>query len=148
MKNVPTIEPYQDADRAEALGLFDANAPAFFHPGERGVFERFLTERASIYRLVHRGSVIAGAFGLGDEGLGRGRIVWFMADPSHHGQGLGRLMIEAIRREAEERGVSTIDISASHISEDFYAYFGAKTLSRTDHGWGEGMHRVDMIWEI
>ncbi|MEM6745904.1 MAG: GNAT family N-acetyltransferase [Pseudomonadota bacterium] len=142
------IKPYEDKCRAQVLRLFDANAPAFFHPGERGVFERFLTERASIYRLVHRGSVIVGAFGLGDEGLGRGRIVWFMADPSHHGQGLGRLMIEAVRREAEERCVSTIDISASHISEDFYAYFGAKTLSWTDHGWGQDMHRVDMIWEI
>ncbi|MEO1657975.1 MAG: GNAT family N-acetyltransferase [Pseudomonadota bacterium] len=142
------IEPYADRYREAALRLFDANAPAFFHPGERGVFEDFLGEKASIYRVVMIDDAVLGAFGLGEEGPGRGRIVWFMADPARHGEGLGRFMIEAIRAEAEKRDVRTIDISASHLSEDFYLHFGATTISRTDHGWGQDMHRVDMIWEI
>ena len=148
MSSPPVIEAYRAEHRANTLALFDANAPEFFHPGERGVFERFLTDKAPIYRVVLDGDHVVGGFGLGDEGPGRGRIVWFMADPSWHGRGLGRLMIEAIREGAQARGVTTIDISASHISESFYAYFGATTLSRTDHGWGQDMHRVDMIWEL
>ncbi|MEO1042194.1 MAG: GNAT family N-acetyltransferase [Pseudomonadota bacterium] len=142
------IVPFGDQHRSAVLRLFDDNAPAFFHPDEREALTRFLSQQAAIYRVVVDDGEVIGAFGLRDEGERRGRIVWFMAAPSRHGQGVGRLMIEHLLDEARARGVTTIDIAASHVSEAFYIHFGATRHRRVEDGWGEGMHRVDMILEI
>ncbi|MEM7740201.1 MAG: GNAT family N-acetyltransferase [Pseudomonadota bacterium] len=142
------IDWYNESHREAVLCLFDDNTPTHFHPDERVILEQFLSEQARVYHVVLDGDHVVAAFGLSHDGQGRGRIVWFMAHPHWHGQGLGRMMIERLREQAVEKCVRTIDIAASHRSEAFYAHFGAKTESRTEHGWGKDMHRVDMVWEI
>jgi len=142
------FRPFEPTDRAFCLALFDDNTPEFFAAGERGVLERFLDRAGpNFFVASFKGDDVA-ACGLGDEGQGRGRIQWFMVTPNAQGQGIGRGVMEEMRRVATERGVTLIDISASHLSEPFYRRYGAETVSRQDHGWGPDMHRVDMIWRL
>lgn len=136
------------ADRSSALTLLDANIPAAFHPDERGAFEAYLDRVGAGYTLVFRSERLVAGYGLSLEPVGAMRVNWFMAHPHAHGAGLGREMMEAARQAAWSQHVSLLHIAASHVSEAFYAHFGAVVVKRTPHGWGRDMHRVDMEWHL
>jgi GNAT superfamily N-acetyltransferase len=141
------VRRYADTDRDACLGLFDANCPRFFAPGERADFVDYLESRAAEYRVCERDGAIVAAFGvaLGD---GRARLNWIMVDPAAQGSGAGREMIGATLAEARAADARAVDIAASHLSAPFFARFGARELARTEDGWGPGMHRVDMALEL
>ena len=79
-----TIRPFDPADRAACLALFDSNVPEFFLPGERAEFETWLGqpfgsgEYGEYFVLEDEGRVVAcGGVWLSPEGggpkLGHGR---------------------------------------------------------------------------
>ena len=144
---VPIFRSYRPADRSTVIALLDANIPQAFAPNERSAFGRFLDDVGPAYQVATANGEGVAAYLLRAEN-GRGRINWLMAHPKAHGQGLGRAMMEAIRNEAHQQGLLTVDIAASQVSEGFYSKFGAKTVLRIQDGWGPGMHRVDMEWTV
>ena len=139
---------FRSSDRATVMALLDANIPTAFAANERPAFETFLDRVSGAYQVAFEDERAIAAFLLILEAAGRGRINWFMAHPDAHGRGLGKQMMEAVRADARAQGLAVIDIAASHVSEGFYAKFGATVLSRTAHGWGPDMHRVDMEWAV
>lgn len=143
-----SFRTYTSGDRRKVLALFDINTPEHFAPGERKVLEAFLDSAGSRYWIAEQGGAPLAACGLAIEGEGRGRINWFMVDRNAQGQGLGRAFMDFLLTRARQDGMEAIDISASHMSEGFYARFGATTVSRQADGWGPGMHRVDMVWSV
>jgi GNAT superfamily N-acetyltransferase len=138
--------PYTHAHREACLAIFDRNCPRYFAPNEREDYERFLAAEPDRYRVCVRGDEVIGAFGLlATAAPGRKRLNWILIDPGQQKRGVGGAMMGAVLAEAGAFGeVTAIDIAASHVSAPFFARFGARQLRRTEHGWGPGMHRVDM----
>jgi GNAT superfamily N-acetyltransferase len=143
----PAFRPYAASDAAACLGLFDANCPRFFAPGERADYADYLA-RARDYRVGEVDGAVRAAFGIAPGRAGRIHLNWILVDPDAQGAGLGRAMMAATLEAARMAGASTIDIAASQHSAPFFARFGARALARTENGWGPGMHRVEMELDV
>lgn len=139
------IHPYHSEYKEHCLSLFDLNSPEFFAPNERSDFNNFLNRADDSYLIVLLDGEPVGCFGLSElQSSRQGRISWIMADPNRHGQGIGRSMMDWIISRSIDLSIEELLIAASHISEPFFARFGAERIAYRANGWGEGMHRVDM----
>ena len=136
---------YAPSDFAACLALFDDNCPDFFAVSERADYQAFLSKPPVQYQVAERGGKILAAFGLQrDAQSQRGRLSWMMVSPLVHGVGVGSAMMGRMAALAVDGQIAVVDIAASHLSAPFFARFGARQVSHINHGWGEGMHRVDM----
>jgi GNAT superfamily N-acetyltransferase len=149
MSSAIAFAPYDAAARDRCLALFDANCPEFFAPNERADYADFLDRHGGAYTTCTVDAEIVGAFGvIAASEPGRMHLNWILIDPASQGVGLGRAIMTETRRLAQLSGGSCVDIAASHRSAPFFGRFGARELSRTPDGWGPGMHRVDMEWDL
>ena len=140
----PQFRPYETADQADCLRLFDENCPAFFAPNERPDYNDFLVRGSKDYIVASvEGRVIA-AYGLHPLPENAAALHWILLSPSMHGQGLGSLIVLRVLSQMQEFNRSPLYISASHKSAPFFSRFGAVEISRQADGWGPGMHRVEM----
>lgn len=148
------VRQYGSNDKSACLAFFDANCPAFFSPVERSDYVMFLDGIPAGYRVAVLGGagseveVSVGAFGLSSEGTDGGRLQWILLDPGRQGMGLGSLIMNEVIRMSRDYGWRELAIAASHRSAPFFARFGAKSLRRTQDGWGPGMDRVDMLLAV
>ena len=137
--------PFVRSQREACLALFDQNSPDYFAPNERADYEGFLDGRPDGYRVGEIDGRVVAAFGLMTTAVaGRCRLSWIMVAKEAQGSGVGRLIMTDVLRDAVGCGAHAVDIAASHKSASFFARFGALERSRTDDGWGPGMHRIDM----
>lgn len=135
-------------DKAACLAIFDANCPEFFAANERDDYVRFLDAEIDGYEVCELDGRVVGAFGLMSNGVGEHHLNWIMLDPGSQGAGIGQAMMDRIIAVAREVQATLVGIAASHKSAPFFARFGAQHISRTEDGWGPGMHRIDMELEI
>lgn len=140
-----TFRPFERADTAACLRLFDANCPAAFAPNERDDYIAFLAALPGRYDVCVIDDAIVGAAGLESHGPGVEAIRWIVIALERQGHGLGRAIMRHLLDHANGRGIGRVEIAASHVSAPFFAKFGAVTIARTEHGWGPDMHRVDMV---
>jgi len=138
---------FRAPDTPACLAIFDLNCPAFFAPGERADYAAFLSGADATYEVCLSGGRVVGAFGLTPGEAGSARVNWILLDPAAKGTGAGAAMMQRAIGLARGAGSTHIDIAASHLSEAFFAKFGARTLTRQEDGWGPGMHRHDMVLE-
>ena len=129
----------------KCLEMFNDNCPEYFAENERNDYIGFLEENPGDYFIgVNENSVVS-AFGvIQEDESSRIRFSWILVSPKFKGNGVGMKMMNHAKEIASKNGASAIDIAASHLSAPFFAKFGAKKLNKTLHGWGPGMHRVDM----
>lgn len=141
------IKQYQPKYLSECLAVFDDNVPSYFAINERQDFIDFLTETPSGYRVVLARELIVGCFGV-TEVVPRqsGRISWIMTNKI--GQGVGPLMINDCIDTAAKFQLNKLNIAASHLSCAFFAKYGAQALNFIEDGWGQGMHRIDMVLNL
>jgi len=138
------FKPFDSADEAACLELFDANSPEFFASNERADYLAFLAARPAGYEVCVVQGRVVGAFGLiGDDPSSR-RLNWIMLDPAMQGLGVGSAMMTRVLDAARHARLEVVEIAASHRSAPFFARFGASAVRVTEHGWGRDMHRVDM----
>ena len=142
------FRPFQPADTAACLALFDANCPASFAPNERDDYIVFLSNLPDIYDVCLIDDVVVGAAGLEPHGPGALAVRWIVIARAHQGRGLGRAVMRHLLDLAAARGIARVDIATSQHSAPFFAKFGAVPISTTEHGWGPGMHRIDMILRL
>jgi GNAT superfamily N-acetyltransferase len=141
--------PYQPEYFEKCLTLFDANCPESFAPNERDDYAEFLNQVPTGYLVSLHEDQVIGAFGLIQENTeDRRRLNWIMIDSSRQGAGFGRAMMEYVLAQSKILNVQFVDIAASHKSAAFFERFGAKGVKYTEHGWGPGMHRLDMELEL
>jgi len=143
-----TFRSYARSDRRTCLRLFDLNSPRFFAPNERRDYEEFLDDRPAGYEICLAGGAPVGAFGLTGDEPARRTLNWILIDPGAQGAGIGTAMMRRAMARARGLGLERLDIAASHLSAPFFARFGAVVLSRTEDGWGPGMHRWDMELDL
>jgi GNAT superfamily N-acetyltransferase len=141
--------PYAREHRDACLLLFDDNCPEYFAANERADYAAFLDSARDGYRVWLVDDRVVGAFGVMDTGRpGRRQLNWILIARDAHGRGIGREMMAATAQFARAAGAEVVDIAASHKSAPFFARFGASETSSTAHGWGPGMHRVDMEMRV
>jgi GNAT superfamily N-acetyltransferase len=144
----PTFRPYTSSDRATCRALFDQNCPRFFAPNERAGYEEFLDTWAAHYQVCLLDGQVVGAFGILPDPEQGHALRWIVLTPTLQGQGLGSAIMNRVLGSLKAAGVGRLSIGASHLSAPFFARFGASEIARTPHGWGPGMHRVDMVLEV
>ena len=142
MPAAPEFRPYQPADLAACLALFDGNCPEYFAPNERNDYQGFLAAAPAGYEVCLVGGRIVGAFGVLREASGLS-LRWILLAPEAQGRGLGRAIMNCVAETARTQG-GPLSIAASHKSAPFFANFGARAVHHTPNGWGPGMHRVDL----
>lgn len=145
LDSLPTFRPYTSADRTACLRLFDSNCPRYFAPNEREGYEAFMTAADGEYEVCLLDGQVVGAYGvLAVESTGLA-LRWIVIAPEFQGHGLGSAIMQRVFEAVRATGpAARLHIGASHLSAPFFARFGARELTRTPHGWGPDMHRVDM----
>jgi GNAT superfamily N-acetyltransferase len=138
------FRPFEPADRAACLSLFDENSPEFFAPNERADYLAFLASSADDYCVCMLGGRVAGAYGLCVEGKGVMTLRWILIARDTQGQGVGHAIMTRVLAGLRALKATRLDIAASQKSAPFFAKFGAREIKTTPDGWGPGMHRVDM----
>ena len=127
------------------LKLFDENCPHYFAENERKDYAYFLKSPPGQYFVGMLGAEPASAFGLifaADSR--RARLTWILVSAKSRGIGVGIKMMNQARQICSERGITAIDIAASHLSAPFFQKFGTSKIIEIPNGWGPGMHRIDM----
>jgi predicted GNAT family N-acyltransferase len=143
--SAPVFRPFAEADRAACLRLFDGNCPTHFAPNERADYQLFMTEKGRQYQVCLLDGQVVGAYGVLAEGPTGLALRWILIDAGRHGAGLGRAIMERVVGALASAGPGRrLYIGASHMSEPFFAHFGARETGRISDGWGPGMHRIDM----
>jgi ribosomal protein S18 acetylase RimI-like enzyme len=139
------LRPYQAADRAACLAIFDSN-PGCFAPHERREFEDWLDHiEGEYFVLPHEGEVLAcGGFALSED-RARANLTWGMVHHAWQGKGLGRYLTLYRLREISKRGpVVLVGLDTSQHTQGFYEKLGFKPVSFEANGYAPGLDRVDM----
>lgn len=144
MPQLFSVRPYTVEHRAGCLRLIDANTPTFFAPEERAAYDAFLSEHAAQYRVCLDNGQVIGAFGLIGGGTEARALRWMMIDPGYHGRGMGTAIMSRVKTLARAATIPMITIATSQHTAPFFARFGAREVTVTEHGWGPDMHRHDM----
>ena len=142
------IRDYKHGDRAACLEIFDSNLPRFFAPDERSLFVAFLdtTLPGPFLVMMEEGRII-GCGGYRPRGdNGEVGLCWGMVHREHHGEGLGRRLLEARIARAEQDGqVRCILLETSQHCEGFFQHMGFETTEVKTDGLGPGLDQVDMV---
>ncbi len=140
-----TFRPFAPADTAACLRLFDANCPDAFAPNERHEYIAFLAGLPRRYDVCVSDGAIVGAAGLESQSPGVDAIRWIVIARDRHGRGLGRAIMQHLLDDVRRRGIARVEIATSQFSAPFFVKVGAAPVKTTPHGWGRGMHRIDMV---
>lgn len=135
---------YSDNDKEACLSLFDENCPEYFAPNEREDYEGFLSAGPKEYQVCSCGDEIVGVFGLFKTCDVEAKLNWILLSPKRQGGGLGSLIMERVKSQANLASFQRITIATSHKAYKFFLKKGASIISETQNGWGPGMHRIDM----
>lgn len=136
---------YKARDQSACLSLFDQNCPEFFAPNERDDYLEFLDTNPARYQLCIYDDKVVGAFGVFDDTHDDHRLNWIMLNPEMQGIGLGTMVMNRVLDTAGELEAQNIHIATSQVAYKFFEKFGAEIVKKTENGWGQNMHKYDMI---
>lgn len=142
-----TFTSFQPGDRENCLALFTANTPDWFAPQEREQYEAFLDDVPPNYFVMRdAGGAIAGAGGIELEtDRGVGWLTWGMVDPTRHGQGLGKALLEyRLEQLRANLNIQRVCIDSSQLTAPFYEKYGFQTQRIIPDGYAKGLHRHEM----
>jgi len=140
------IRPYEVADRAACLAVFEANVPRYFRSSERREFEDFLEELPGPYFVLEaEGEIVGcGGYALAEEGR-RADLCWGMIHRDHHGRGLGKQLTRRRIDEALARPtVEEVVAQTSQLTRGFYQSLGFQTVEVEPDGFAPGLDRCEM----
>ncbi|WP_293680304.1 GNAT family N-acetyltransferase [uncultured Phenylobacterium sp.] len=124
------IRPYEPADRAACLAVFDSNTPRYFDPAGREAFESFLANaaRPPYFVMDHDGAIVGcGGYAIGPESATLG---WGMVRADLHGQGLGRfLLMYRLREIGKVSTVALVRVETSAQAAGFYEKQGFRVTA-------------------
>ena len=145
--NELTFTPYQRADRPICSELFERNCPAYFAIEERSEYQAFLETEPKQYWLAWADNVAVACYGVT---IARhvASINWIMVDPSHQSMGLGDAMVKRAFDLLNKYNVKELEVATSQHANRFFERYGLIETSRTLHGWGTGMHKIDMVMSL
>jgi len=140
------MRPFQSADVAACLSVFDSNVPTYFGAHERADFARYLQQPeqlANYFVLEDTGRLVA-CGGLAFDQDGTATFCWGMVDRAFHRKGLGRALALARLAQARAMGAHRVVLSTSQHTQAFYATLGFTVTGVVVEGHGPGLDAVDM----
>lgn len=159
MNQEAIISKYEAAYKEVCMEIFKTNVPTYFTLEEVNEFERFLEKLGDpevldnpIYYVMKVESTLIGCGGFGEkEGIDETpsiTFVWGMVDRSSHKKGFGEQLLRFRLAEIPLYfpGKPVI-LDTTQFSYTFFEKYGFKTVKITENGYGEGMHRYDMVLE-
>ncbi len=147
---MPTIRPYDPADKPALLALFDENTPPYFALHERDVFSGFLDEPQGEYLVVLRDQTIVACGGYWIvPGAPFAALSWLIVARQSQRQGYGRLLVETCLRDlrALER-VEQVILETSQYSTSFFEKFGFSISGIQEDGFGQGLDIYSMVLDL
>lgn len=151
------IRKYRASDRGACMEAFKTNVPNYFTLEEVNEFDRFLAKLGDsealdnlLYYVMVLDNKLIGCGGFGEkdgiDGIPSITFVWGMVHRDYHKKGFGE---ELLRFRLAEIKVQFPDwkviLDTTQFSYTFFEKYGFKTLKITENGYGEGMHRYDMV---
>jgi N-acetylglutamate synthase-like GNAT family acetyltransferase len=143
------IRAYETKDREACLGLFKSNIPKFFLPEEVAGFEEYLEKHTrENYWVLESSNTILACGGIGIRG-NEGRLHYGMVANDWHKKGIGSLLLNfRIGKLIDNPEIKVISLDTSQHNPRFFARFGFVQTSVKENGYGNGLHRHDMRWEL
>ncbi|MCG2785412.1 MAG: GNAT family N-acetyltransferase [Anaerolineae bacterium] len=143
-----TFRPYQPADRAACLAIFDGNTPPFFDPSERPAFESFLERQPCPFFVLEQSGQVVACGGYGKEPNGDIVLAWGMVQRDLHKHGLGSILLsKRIEKIIQSDPQAHIVIDTSQHSRAFFERQGFRVTGGAENYYGPGLHRVDMEYK-
>ena len=139
---------YDPSQIDSCLNLFDSNCPAFFATEERRDYLEFLSAAPLNYFLGLDGNNVVCAFGYSATSDERPSLNWIMVIPTYQRSGAGNAMMERYIDYLVANQKQFGSISTSQHAEHYFQRYGAARIGFEEHGWGEGMHRVEMLLPV
>ena len=139
--------PYQPADRAACLAIYDSNAARFFSAGDREVLAAFLDAPQGFFGvLCEDDGTVVGCGGLGTRDDGTTAVLtWGMVHADRHGHGLGRTLGRMrLRRLLELPQVTRVTLNTSNETVGFFEKLGFRVVKVTPDGYRAGLDRYDL----
>jgi GNAT superfamily N-acetyltransferase len=90
-------------------------------------------EQAAAARVVRDGDDLIG-FHLLDAHLDQGQLLMLFVEPSAIGRGVGRALLDDARRNAADRGWTSLRIESDPDAEGFYLAHGARRMGSVSSG--------------
>ncbi len=152
-----TIRPYQSTDFDACIALFKSNMPQFFLPEELPDYTRQLEkykdgmpykgESTEAYFIVEEDGAMVACGGVYMEMHNNlAGMVWGMVDNGLHRKGIGRqFLLYRIDYIREHCPACKIRLDTTQHSRPFFEKYGFEVVKYTENGYGEGMHRYDMV---
>ncbi|MGV3612466.1 MAG: GNAT family N-acetyltransferase [Fluviicola sp.] len=157
MHQQPNIRKYRSSDKDFCMEIFKTNVPKYFTLEEVNEYDRFLTKLADAealdnppYFVMELDNQLIGCGGFGEkndiDGTPSITFVWGMVDRAYHKKGFGEQLLQFRLAEIPLHfpGKPVI-LDTTQFSYTFFEKYGFRTLKVTENGYGEGMHRYDMI---
>ena len=138
---------YHPSDRPTCSALFERNCPAYFAIEERSAYQAFLEAEPKQYWLAWTDNVAVACYGVTIERDVAG-IDWIMVDPSHQSKGVGDAMVKRAFDLFNKHNVKEVKVATSQHANRFFERYGLVETSTTLHGWGQGMHKIDMVMSL
>ena len=138
---------YHPSDRPTCSELFERNCPAYFAIEERPEYQAFLAAEPKPYWLAWADNVAVACYGVTIERF-VASIDWIMVDPSHQSLGVGDAMVKRAFDLFNKHNVKELKVATSQHANRFFERYGLIETSTTLHGFGKGMHRIDMVMSL
>ena len=138
---------YHPSDRPTCSALFERNCPAYFAIEERSAYQAFLEAQPKPYWIAWTDNVAVACYGVTIEHDVAG-IDWIMVDPSYQSKGVGDAMVKRAINLFNKHNVKEVKVATSQHANRFFERYGLVETSTTLHGWGQGMHKIDMVMSL
>lgn len=152
------IREYRPEDRQACIAMFRSNLPKYFDPSELADFETWLdghdqgvlayqsTSIERYYVVIDNNNILAcGGYYLDRDGS-RASLCWGMVDGAYHKKGYGRKLLEFRLQEFSSKYPDyPIQMDTSQHTFPFFEKLGFVIVKITENGYGQGLHRYDMV---
>jgi ribosomal protein S18 acetylase RimI-like enzyme len=140
---------YLPGDRCSCLDIFDGNAEAFFSPGDRTEFERFLDAPPGFFGVLEDEACKLVACGgirlVGGDQADTASLTWGMVGPMSQGLGFGKALLRhRLARLADLPTVRRIVLNTSQKTVGFYLKHGFHVLESIPNGYRAGLDRINL----
>ncbi len=135
------IRPYAAGDKEILLDIFRKNIPRYFDAKEINDLEGYLDQYPTQQYILEIDGNVVGTAGIShdDDGV-TGRISWVFFDPTHQGQGHGRLMMRYVLTKLEsDKQLAGVIVRTSQHAADFFEKFGFAVKLVRRNFWGKGL---------
>ena len=145
------LRPWQDADRAVGLALFDSNVPGFFAAVEKADYLAFLDDLPGPYFMLEdeAGEALGCGGYAAEADPSVAALCWGMIRGDLHGLRLGERLLDArLDLIAADPAFRSVDIETTQHSRGFFARYGFEETKVIPDGFAPGMDWVGMTLNL